>query len=150
MSIPFAGSIADKTIRRLSEAQRGGSSAARALKGDDFHNLSKALALLYTHDRQFTKAIDIYIVIKDPEVFGIIGKYHQFNYVKNRIFELMEINSDLTIRLLLDNEDSVPPANVCGQARSQTPSHRGGNGTTEGEYPPSPPLATGLYVGIQV
>ncbi|PIO74484.1 hypothetical protein TELCIR_03503 [Teladorsagia circumcincta] len=74
--------------------------------------LYHALAHLYVHERKFDSAIKIYTNLRDQQVFAVIDKYQLFDHVKEQISELMLINSDRTLRLLLDNEDSVPAALV--------------------------------------
>ncbi|WKY13384.1 hypothetical protein Q1695_004307 [Nippostrongylus brasiliensis] len=75
-------------------------------------DLYHALAQLYVHDRKFDSAVKIYLNLRDQQIFSVIDKYQLFEYVRDHISELMLINPDRALRLLMDNEDSVPAALV--------------------------------------
>ncbi|CAD5234678.1 unnamed protein product [Bursaphelenchus xylophilus] len=107
-----AASIIDKALRRLNADNNFTVDQAVKDKKDDLINIYQALAHLFAYVRNFDKALVIYLLLKDKAVFGVIDKYHLFPMVKDRIVELMDINADLAIRLLLDNEDSIPAKQV--------------------------------------
>lgn len=67
----------------------------------------QALARLFAHERQFDKALALYLQLKDTGIFSFIRQYHLFESVKDRVVELMEINTDMAIRLLLDHEGEI-------------------------------------------
>jgi len=94
-------------------------SPATRLPKEDLVNLYRALAMLYVYDRNFKKAIKIYMLLDDTAVFGVIERYQLFHLVKDRIIELMKINADLAIRILLDNEDSATTETVVTQLSHQ-------------------------------
>lgn len=89
------------------------------LTKEDSINLLKSLAQLYVYERNFEKAVDMYMLLKDPAIFGVIEKHNLFPLFKGRIIELMEINADLAIRLLIDNEDDLSPGIVVTQLNKQ-------------------------------
>ncbi|KAK6027746.1 hypothetical protein OSTOST_06220 [Ostertagia ostertagi] len=99
------------TLRRIQEVLSS-SDQSDALSPKEEVRLYHALAHLYVHERKFDSAIKIYTNLRDQQVFAVIDKYQLFEHVKEQISELMLINSDRTLRLLLDNEDSVPAALV--------------------------------------
>lgn len=90
-----------------------------ALTKEDSINLLKSLAQLYVYERNFDKAVDMYMLLKDSAIFGVIEKNNLFSLFKGRIVELMEINADLAIRLLIDNEDDLSPGVVVTQLNKQ-------------------------------
>ncbi|KJH48985.1 hypothetical protein DICVIV_04884 [Dictyocaulus viviparus] len=61
---------------------------------------------------KFDSAIKIYLSLRDQQIFAVIDKHQLFDHVKDQISELMLINTDRALRLLLDNEDSVPASLV--------------------------------------
>ncbi|CAD6185573.1 unnamed protein product [Caenorhabditis auriculariae] len=81
--------------------------------------LCEALAALYIYERKYSQALKIYMSTRDPQIFSIIDKHHLFQLVKDEITELMKINSDRALRLLLDNEDSVPASYVMDKIARQ-------------------------------
>lgn len=88
-----------------------------ALTKEDNINLLKSLAQLYVYERNFDKAVDMYMLLKDPAIFGVIEKNNLFSLLKGRIIELMEINADLAIRLLI--KDDLSPGVVVTQLNKQ-------------------------------
>ncbi|VDM57001.1 unnamed protein product [Angiostrongylus costaricensis] len=87
--------------------------------------LYHALAHLYVYEGKFDSAIKIYMSLRDQQIFAVIDKYQFFvadlnsKPVKDQISELMLINTDLALRLLLDNEDSVPASLVMAKIARQ-------------------------------
>ncbi|KAI1712620.1 vacuolar protein sorting-associated protein 41 like protein [Ditylenchus destructor] len=111
--------MVDKIMRRLKEYEiksKNSGSKSATLTAEDQLNLCRSLAHLYvyqgndqnnemtTRENAYNKAINLYLVIKDPTVFGVISKHNLFELVRDRVTELMDINQDLAIRLVLDNE----------------------------------------------
>lgn len=94
-------------------------SSKMLLSKEDSINLLKSLAQLYVFERNFEKAVEMYMLLKDTAIFGVIDRHRLFPLLKGRIIELMEINSDLAIRLLLDNEDDLSSGIVVTQLNKQ-------------------------------
>ncbi|CAD5229223.1 unnamed protein product [Bursaphelenchus okinawaensis] len=109
-----AASIIDKALRRMN-TDSGTASSEAVTNNNDLVNIYQALAHLFAYVRNFDRALVIYLLLKDKTIFRVIDKYHLFPMVKDRIVELMDINADLAIRLLLDNEDSIPVKQVVTQ-----------------------------------
>ncbi|KAI6205472.1 hypothetical protein M3Y94_00795600 [Aphelenchoides besseyi] len=112
-----AASIIDKILKRMADNH---STTKGANANNKDANLLQSLAYLLAYVRNYQRALDIYMLLKDKAIFGVIDRYHLFHLVKDRIVELMEISSDLAVRLLLDNEDSIPSKQVVNQL-SKTP-----------------------------
>lgn len=109
-------------MRRLKEDEiksKSSGSKSATLTPEDQLNLCRSLAHLYVYqgsdknnemasrENAYNKAINLYLVIKDPTVFGVISKHNLFELVRDRVTELMDINQDLAIRLVLDNEEKI-------------------------------------------
>ncbi|CAB3400575.1 unnamed protein product [Caenorhabditis bovis] len=86
---------------------------------EDERILMESLAYLYLYVRKYENALKIYISCRDSQIFPVIEKYQLFDLVKDQISDLMAINSDLALRLLLDNADSVPAAFVMDKIARQ-------------------------------
>ncbi|KAI1704545.1 hypothetical protein DdX_14179 [Ditylenchus destructor] len=114
--------MVDKIMRRLKEDEiksKSSGSKSATLTPEDQLNLCRSLAHLYVYqgsdknnemasrENAYNKAINLYLVIKDPTVFGVISKHNLFELVRDRVTELMDINQDLAIRLVLDNEEKI-------------------------------------------
>ncbi|GMT03510.1 hypothetical protein PENTCL1PPCAC_25684, partial [Pristionchus entomophagus] len=104
------GSITYRTLARLQEATM--SNTESVLSQEDDKSLYLALAHLYNYERKFDSSIKIYTALKDKQIFSVVDKYSLFDMVKDQISDLMTIDSDLALRLLLDNEYDVSPGTV--------------------------------------
>uniref|UniRef100_A0AC34Q6E9 Uncharacterized protein n=1 Tax=Panagrolaimus sp. JU765 TaxID=591449 RepID=A0AC34Q6E9_9BILA len=91
------GAIIQQTLGRLKSQ----------LSREDRIFIIQALARLFAFERQYDKALTLFLQLKDTGIFSFIRQYHLFSSVKNRVVELMEINADLAIRLLLDHETEI-------------------------------------------
>lgn len=86
---------------------------------DDLTNMYRALAHLYAYTRNFQRAVDIYLLLRDKTVFSVLNRFRVFPMFKDRIVKLMEIDKDLALRLLIENEDSMPIREVVEKLNSQ-------------------------------
>lgn len=129
--------MVDKIMRRLKEDEiksKGSSSSTSkfmTLTAQDHSNLYRSLAHLYvyqgsdksndtaTKENAYKTAIGLYLVLKDPTVFGVIDKHNLFEFVRDKIAELMGVSPDLAIRLVLDNEKKISRDMVIVQLSKQ-------------------------------
>ncbi|KAE9414964.1 hypothetical protein Angca_003599, partial [Angiostrongylus cantonensis] len=118
MVVIILGSITGMTLRRIQELVTN-QSESNPLPQKDEIRLYHALAHLYVYEGKFDSAIKIYMSLRDQQIFAVIDKYQLFEHVKDQISELMLINTDLALRLLLDNEDSVPASLVMAKIARQ-------------------------------
>lgn len=81
----------------------------------DVANLYQSLAHLLAYVRNFQKSLEIYLLLKDRAIFGVINRYNLFHLVKDRIVELMQIDEDLARTILIENADSIPVQQVIVQ-----------------------------------
>ncbi|KAE9549796.1 hypothetical protein FO519_006990 [Halicephalobus sp. NKZ332] len=96
------GAIIQSTLARLKQQ----------LPREERIQIIQALARLFAHERQFDKALALYLQLKDTGIFSFIRQYHLFEAVKERVVELMEINADMAIRLLLDHETEIADSKI--------------------------------------
>ncbi|GMR33070.1 hypothetical protein PMAYCL1PPCAC_03265 [Pristionchus mayeri] len=111
------GSITDRTLARLQEATV--SNTETMVSQEEEKSLYLALAHLYNYERKYDSSLKIYLALKDKQIFSVVDKYSLFGMVKDQISDLMAIDSDLALRLLLDNEDAVSPATVMTKTARQ-------------------------------
>ncbi|KAG8308451.1 Vacuolar protein sorting-associated protein 41 [Homalodisca vitripennis] len=78
--------------------------------------LLEALALLYSYDNKYDKALQMYLKLGHSGVFDLIAKHNLYGVIHNMIEDLMELNADLTITLLDSGE--VPPDIVVARLSS--------------------------------
>ncbi|KAI6191703.1 RING-type domain-containing protein [Aphelenchoides bicaudatus] len=109
-----AASIIDKILKRIADENSKGLKET-TMDTPDIANLYQSLAHLLAYVRNFQKAIDIYLLLKDKAIFGVINRYNLFLLVKDRIVELMQIDEDLARSILIENADLIPVNQVIVQ-----------------------------------
>lgn len=66
--------------------------------------LLEALAILYSHDGKYDKALAMYLKLKHKGVFQLIHKHNLFSVIHDMIEGLMELDSEQAIGMLLEKE----------------------------------------------
>lgn len=107
----------------------------------------------YTYDQQFDKTLHIYLRLKRPHAFDLIGtypyprtpphahgradelrlpsgKYNLFHAIQDKVLLLIECDQDRAIKLFVDNVDKVPV---------RTPLSRSACFHASANPPPQPP-----------
>ncbi|XP_071158448.1 vacuolar protein sorting-associated protein 41 homolog [Mytilus edulis] len=77
--------------------------------------LMRALGDLYSYERQFDKALSIYLRLKHKDVFQLIHKHNLFGSISDKIVQLMEFDKEQAVSMLLDNMEKVPMEKVVNQ-----------------------------------
>ena len=77
--------------------------------------LLSCLALLYSNQEQFDKALSIYLELKNPDVFDLIHKYKLYDSVQDKISTLLELDKDRGVGMLVEQEDNITPDTVVAQ-----------------------------------
>uniref|UniRef100_A0A7E4W2R0 RING-type domain-containing protein n=1 Tax=Panagrellus redivivus TaxID=6233 RepID=A0A7E4W2R0_PANRE len=90
------GSIIVKTLERVD---------VKSVSKSDRRLLFLALARLYAYSREFDKALNMFLQMKDTTIFQFIRQHHLFAPVRNKIVQLMEIDDQRAIQLLTQHED---------------------------------------------
>uniref|UniRef100_A0A182NF47 Fructose-1,6-bisphosphatase isozyme 2 n=1 Tax=Anopheles dirus TaxID=7168 RepID=A0A182NF47_9DIPT len=76
----------------------------------DANILLEALAILYTHEKEFDRALTMYLKLQHKDVFELITTYNLYAMVKDCIVQLIELDSDRAIAMLL--KDKIPAEDV--------------------------------------
>mmetsp|Transcript_26754 Transcript_26754/g.64857 ORF Transcript_26754/g.64857 Transcript_26754/m.64857 type:complete len:945 (-) Transcript_26754:128-2962(-) len=66
-------------------------------------DLMRALGELYMMDKQFEKAVQVYLQLRSDEVFKYVRSLDLFNHVKSYVLQMMQLDEGKTIDLLLEN-----------------------------------------------
>ncbi|VIO99680.1 Vacuolar assembly protein VPS41 homolog, putative [Brugia malayi] len=103
------GAITDMAMKRIVHDN------VNPLSENDAVAIYRSLARLYLYERKYDKALMLYIMLNDKTVFQVIEKYHLFDLVKNDLTKLMAIDTNLTIRLLIENAGSLPTKTILTQ-----------------------------------
>uniref|UniRef100_A0A1I8EKL1 Vps39_2 domain-containing protein n=1 Tax=Wuchereria bancrofti TaxID=6293 RepID=A0A1I8EKL1_WUCBA len=103
------GAITDMAMKRIVHEN------VNPLSENDAVAIYRSLSRLYLYERKYDKALMLYIMLNDKTVFQVIEKYHLFDLVKNDLTKLMAIDTNLTIRLLIENAGSLPTKTILTQ-----------------------------------
>ncbi|EFO27178.2 hypothetical protein LOAG_01303 [Loa loa] len=103
------GAITDMAMKRIVHEN------VNPLSENDAVAIYRSLARLYLYERKYNKALMLYIMLNDKTVFQVIEKYQLFDLVKNDLTKLMDIDTNLTIRLLIENAGSLPTKTILTQ-----------------------------------
>ncbi|KAL3991177.1 hypothetical protein ACH3XW_34810 [Acanthocheilonema viteae] len=103
------GAITDMAMKRIIHEN------VNPLSENDAVAIYRSLARLYLYERKYDRALMLYIMLNDKTVFQVIEKYHLFDLVKNDLTKLMGIDTNLTIRLLIENAGSLPTKTILTQ-----------------------------------
>uniref|UniRef100_A0A182IX16 Uncharacterized protein n=1 Tax=Anopheles atroparvus TaxID=41427 RepID=A0A182IX16_ANOAO len=76
----------------------------------DANILLEALAILYTHEKEFELALTMYLKLQHKDVFELITTYNLYGMVKDSIVQLIELDSERAIAMLL--KDKIPAEDV--------------------------------------
>uniref|UniRef100_A0A5F8HDC8 VPS41 subunit of HOPS complex n=1 Tax=Monodelphis domestica TaxID=13616 RepID=A0A5F8HDC8_MONDO len=69
--------------------------------------LLRTLAELYTYDKSYSQALQIYLTLRHKDVFQLIHKHNLFSAIQDKIVLLMDFDSEKAVDMLLDNEDKI-------------------------------------------
>nr|KAF6470533.1 VPS41 subunit of HOPS complex [Molossus molossus] len=76
-------------------------------KDSQNRTLLQTLAELYTYDKNYGNALEIYLTLRHKDVFQLIHKHNLFSSIKDKIVLLMDFDSEKAVDMLLDNEDKI-------------------------------------------
>lgn len=68
----------------------------------DKNILLEALAILYSYEKQYDKALAVYLKLQHKDVFQLIKKHNLYNIIQSMIVELINLDSEKAISLLLE------------------------------------------------
>ena len=67
----------------------------------------EALAILYSHDGKYDKALAMYLKLRHKDVFQLIQKHQLYNSIYDMIEGLMDLDAERAIQFFLE-KDRVP------------------------------------------
>lgn len=73
--------------------------------------LLEALAILYTHDKKYDSALQMYLRVRDKNIFSLIRKHKLYSSIYDMVEKLMELDQEQAVNMFLTNY-SLPVAVV--------------------------------------
>ncbi|XP_026285245.1 vacuolar protein sorting-associated protein 41 homolog [Frankliniella occidentalis] len=70
--------------------------------------LLEALAILYSHDKQYDKALAVYLKLKNTDLFQLIRKHNLYGVIHDMIEDLVKLDEEQAIALFLEKGDDTP------------------------------------------
>ncbi|XP_050089109.1 vacuolar protein sorting-associated protein 41 homolog [Anopheles aquasalis] len=83
----------------------------------DANLLLEALAILYSHEREYDRALTMYLKLQHKDVFELIATHELYGMIKDTIVQLIELDSERAISMLL-KQKSIPPEEVVRELES--------------------------------
>lgn len=65
--------------------------------------LLQALAILYTHDKKYDLALQMYLSVRDKNIFTLIHKHKLYSCIDGMVEQLMELDPEQAVDLFLAN-----------------------------------------------
>ncbi|KAH9500097.1 Vacuolar protein sorting-associated protein 41 [Bulinus truncatus] len=84
-------------------------------RGKDSELLLQSLGQLYAHQKAYEKALNIYLRLKHSDVFQLIHNHNLYDKISDKIIQLMDLDQEKTVKMLLDNSETVPAEKVVQQ-----------------------------------
>jgi vacuolar protein sorting-associated protein 41 len=76
--------------------------------------LLEALAILYSHEREYDKALTMYLKLQHKDVFQLIKKHNLHSAIHPMIVDLIKLDSEKAIAMLLE-KNKISPDVVVGE-----------------------------------
>ena len=74
----------------------------------DKNILLEALAILYSHEREYDKALTMYLKLQHKDVFQLIKKHNLYAAIHKMVVELIKLDSEKAIAMLLEKNKLSP------------------------------------------
>lgn len=74
----------------------------------DKNILLEALAILYSHEREYDKALTMYLKLQHKDVFLLIKKHNLYAAIRTMIVELIKLDNEKAISMLLEKNKILP------------------------------------------
>nr|XP_019538216.2 vacuolar protein sorting-associated protein 41 homolog [Aedes albopictus] len=84
----------------------------------DANILLEALAILYSHEKEYDKALTMYLKLQHKDVFELIRNHNLYSVIKDTIVQLIELDSDKAIAMLLE-KNKIPAEDVAKELESR-------------------------------
>lgn len=80
----------------------------------DKNILLESLAILYSHEQEYDKALTMYLKLQHKDVFQLIKKHNLYNAIRPMIVELIKLDNEKAISMLLER-NKIPPDDVVAE-----------------------------------
>lgn len=80
--------------------------------------LLEALAILYSHEQKYDKALAMYLKLQNKDVFDLIRNRNLYGVIHRMIISLIDLDKEKAISLLTE-KNKIPPAVVVDQLRNK-------------------------------
>lgn len=84
----------------------------------DKNILLEALAILYSHEREYDKALTMYLKLQHKDVFQLIKKHNLYAAIHKMVVELIKLDSEKAISMLLE-KNKISPEIVVAELEGQ-------------------------------
>lgn len=74
--------------------------------------LLEALAILYSHDKQYDKALAVYLKLKNVGLFDLIREHNLYDVIHNMIEDLVKLDEEQAIALFLETPKQQNKSNI--------------------------------------
>ncbi|XP_046655188.1 vacuolar protein sorting-associated protein 41 homolog [Daphnia pulicaria] len=74
----------------------------------DDTTLLEALAILYSHEKKYDRALAMYLKLQHADVFRLIAQHQLFTTVHDKILALMELDVNQACTLFLEHSEHIP------------------------------------------
>lgn len=82
------------------------------VSGPDNVVLLEALAILYSHDGKYDRALAMYLKLKHRDIFAMIHKHSLYTSVMDVVVDLMQLDASQAVALFLENPSFFPVETV--------------------------------------
>lgn len=80
--------------------------------------LLESLAILYSHEQKYDKALAMYLKLQNKDVFDLIRNRNLYGVIHRMIISLIDLDKEKAISLLTE-KNKIPPAVVVDQLRNK-------------------------------
>ena len=79
--------------------------------------LLQTLGTLYAHEKRYDKGLQIYLKLGHEGVFDMIYKHHLFDFIQDKLLQLMEIDHVKSTKMFIECMEKVPVESVVKQLK---------------------------------
>lgn len=82
-------------------------------------NLLESLAILYSHEKKYDKALEMYLRLQNKDVFDLIRNRCLYKYIRKQIVALIHLDKEKAINLLMEKDGITPKEVVAELAKKE-------------------------------
>ncbi|CAK9872351.1 unnamed protein product [Sphagnum jensenii] len=83
--------------------------------------LKEALAELYVRDKQYERALTIYVELQKPYLFDFIQQHNLYSAIHNKVVPLMRLDGKQAVQLLVNQSNRIEAFEVVSQLQTGEP-----------------------------